>query len=221
MDLVIGKHCSVVECNVRDLLPIECSCQKFFCRNHISLEKHRCPGKPGVSPEGQTTTWSKRASCGMADCNKLTLASAFDGSGSSLSNLNDGICLECKGAFCATHRHPSSHACISANNLPPVSKSADAKAILAKNFPTISKPTGTRAPITSGKLPTDPVKLARFRAVELMKMRHKAVPGDGRDKTTSVPIEERLHVTAVADRANPSRTQVLWFRKVSIILSWL
>lgn len=101
---------------------------------------------------------------------------------------------------------------------PPVSKNDKAKALLAKNFPGTSKPTTSRAPATTAKPPTDPVKLARFKAVELMKMRHKAVPGDSRDKTTSVPLEERLHVTAVADHANLNRAEVLWFRKVSVTL---
>ena len=118
----------------------------------------------------------------------------------------------------ASHRYPSSHACTGSNAPPPVSKNDKAKALLAKNFPGTSKPTAVRVPTTTKKLPTDPVKLARFKAVELMKMRHQATPGDSRDKTKPVPLEERLHVTAIADRANSSQAEVLWFRKVRVTL---
>ncbi|GLB35272.1 putative AN1-like Zinc finger [Lyophyllum shimeji] len=63
------------------------------------------------------------------------------------------------------------------------------------------------------KVPTDPVKLAQYRKIELMKMRHRASPGDPKDSSTSAPLEERLHVKVVV--ANGAE-KLFWFRKRTI-----
>jgi len=57
----------------------------------------------------------------------------------------------------------------------------------------------------------DPKKLAQLQKVELMKMRHRAVPGDPRDKTASVALDQRLHVRVTLD--NSDQEKVFWFRK--------
>lgn len=66
-------------------------------------------------------------------------------------------------------------------------------------------------PRRATKVPTDPVKLAQYRKVELMKMRHKAAPGDAKDKSTSPPQDQRINIQLDIDE--PLR-KVFWFRKV-------
>ncbi|KAG5645850.1 hypothetical protein DXG03_005192 [Asterophora parasitica] len=91
-------------------------------------------------------------------------------------------------------------------------KSAAARALLAKNFPAASSSSSKK--IVSpriAKVPTDPVKLAQYRKVELMKMRHRATPGDPKDGLSSTPLDQRLHVKITDDGG---AEQVFWFRKV-------
>lgn len=91
-----------------------------------------------------------------------------------------------------------------------------ARAILAKNFPSTArstKNTGTarQAARIPAKVPTDPIKLAQYQKLELMKLRHRAVPGDSKDEQTSVPSDQRIHVKVIGE----SKTErFFWFRKV-------
>lgn len=56
--------------------------------------------------------------------------------------------------------------------------------------------------------------------VELMKMRHRAVPGDSKDKPSSVLVDQRLHVKVKLDvEKYASKEGVFWFRKVDASLS--
>ena len=65
------------------------------------------------------------------------------------------------------------------------------------------------------KVFTDPKKVAQLQKVEFMKMRHRAVPADPRDKPGSVGIDQRLHVR-VSHESDPEGAQkIFWFRKVS------
>jgi hypothetical protein len=97
-----------------------------------------------------------------------------------------------------------------------------AQAILVRNFPptvssTFHTPVVARRPM---KLPTDPKKLAQLHKVSLMKMRHKAVPGDPKDKGSTVPVDERIHVSVRSEMTGqPPREIILWYRKVSWILT--
>lgn len=88
-----------------------------------------------------------------------------------------------------------------------------ARALLAKNFPSTSKtkaaPTAARAP----KIPTDPVKLAQLRKIELMKMRHRAVPLDPKDKLAALLQDDRLHIKVASD---DNTEKVFWVRKVGL-----
>ena len=107
MDLNVGQHCSVASCNVNDLLPIQClRCKSHFCREHFGIDHHDCSGTStidGGSSSEQVSAWVKRSTCSFGDCNKPTLASAFDASGSKTdSALNDALCPQCSEAFCVT-----------------------------------------------------------------------------------------------------------------------
>lgn len=67
------------------------------------------------------------------------------------------------------------------------------------------------------KATTDPKKLARLRAVELMRMRHHAMPADPKDK--SVSPNERIHVKIRVNTSSPSADKLFWLRKVRMIAS--
>ncbi|KAG9318368.1 hypothetical protein JVU11DRAFT_458 [Chiua virens] len=69
--------------------------------------------------------------------------------------------------------------------------------------------------LTKKSLPTDPRKLAQLQRVNLMKLRHKAVPGDPKDRNSVVPVDQRLHVVVQAEIVGQSGKEVvMWFRKV-------
>lgn len=58
--------------------------------------------------------------------------------------------------------------------------------------------------------PRDPAKLVQWQKVELMKMRHRAIPGDPKDRNASIPPDQRHHVKVVTDNTE----KIFWFRKV-------
>jgi len=233
MDLNVGQHCSVASCNVNDLLPIQClRCKSHFCREHFGIDHHDCTSGTSTANDGSSgehvSAWVKRSTCGFSDCNKPTLASAFDVSGpKSDSALNDALCPQCSEAFCVTHRYPDAHACKGTTNstsdvLFKASQVEVAKALLAKNFPETSKALGststapaapTSASITKSKQPKDPAKLAKFKAVELIKMRHKASSGDPKDKNISVALDRRVHLYVSNEAGGEGQPVLLWFRK--------
>ena len=104
-----------------------------------------------------------------------------------------------------------------------------AKALLAKNYPKTSKIKGstsasatpTSLSILKSKPPKDPIKLAKFKAVELIKMRHKASPGDPKDKNIAVGLDRRVHlfVSNEAGGAEGGQPVLLWFRKASLVIN--
>jgi len=92
-----------------------------------------------------------------------------------------------------------------------------ARSLLAKHFPT---PTSKAPPPTSsfqvrsGKTPsTDTKKLALVQKVQAMKMRQRAIPGDPKDKATTVSLDQKLHVQVKLE--GKDTVSVLWFRKVN------
>jgi hypothetical protein len=95
--------------------------------------------------------------------------------------------------------------------------------LLAKHFSNVSAASTSSSNKTAAffasapkrKVPTDPKKLAQFQKVEFMKMRHRAVPADPRDKPGSIGIEQRLHVRVSCEGDPEAAQKVFWFRKVS------
>jgi hypothetical protein len=93
--------------------------------------------------------------------------------------------------------------------------------LLAKHFSsTATTPAGNTRPASGAprrKVPTDPKKLAQFQKVEFMKMRHRAVPADPRDKPGSIGIDQRLHIRLTFNESDPedATQKIFWFRKVS------
>lgn len=86
--------------------------------------------------------------------------------------------------------------------------------------PTSSDATASPSPApakAAKKPPTNPKKAAQLRQVALMKMRHQAQAIDPRDKTRTVPIEQRLHIKVRARDAagTMGKESVFWFLAVS------
>lgn len=64
---------------------------------------------------------------------------------------------------------------------------------------------------------SNPKKQALMRQVELMKMRHRAQPGDPKDKDKSVPLDQKLHVKVHVETKDYEK--IFWFRKVQSLTS--
>jgi len=83
---------------------------------------------------------------------------------------------------------------------------------LAKLFPDVkpgSSTTHARPP------PKDPAKLAKLRAIELMKMNHKAVPADpSHAKGSGIQAADKIHLRVIYAPPGGSKSEkVLWYRK--------
>lgn len=92
-------------------------------------------------------------------------------------------------------------------------RNPEAHELLSKHFPAKSS-TVSNSLSSLPRQPTDPKKLARLRAVELMKMRHHALPADPKDRTLSIPHTQRLHLKVIAVDDTPPTEKIFWLRKV-------
>jgi len=88
-----------------------------------------------------------------------------------------------------------------------------------KHFPTPApKVTSPRpsAQIGPGNTPgSDPKRLPLAQKVQAMKMRHRAIPGDPKDKGANVSLDQKLHVQVKL--GGNDAVCVLWFRKDLIV----
>lgn len=98
------------------------------------------------------------------------------------------------------HRHPETHMCPTSPVQPKLTSS-----LKPHHFP--AKP---KTPLR--KAPTDPKKFAQWQKMDLMKMRHRAAPGDPKDKGTSPPPIERIHVKILTEQDE----RIFWFHKVRL-----
>jgi hypothetical protein len=94
-------------------------------------------------------------------------------------------------------------------------KNEAAHALLVKHFPgAATASSGRSASVPTRKVPTDPKKLAQLQKVELMRMRHRAVPADPKDKPGSIGVDQRLHVKVRCKGDGGAIEKIFWFRKV-------
>ncbi|CAE6441491.1 hypothetical protein ACGC1H_004239 [Rhizoctonia solani] len=191
-----GAHCSLESCKVFDLLPITCpACELQFCKTHGQRDDHACTAPVGPLP---TTSSKERLGCQVEQCDRPGLVS-FKQDGKAWS------CDTCRGVYCVSHRHTDAHNCV-----PIVSgetdKKTEAQALLNKLFPDVKSQAGVSRPT---KKPTDPVKAAKLRAIELMKMKHKAVAADPR---SSAQLDDKVHLKVVWGTSE----KVLWFVKTVV-----
>ncbi|KAF9228546.1 hypothetical protein BS17DRAFT_724124 [Gyrodon lividus] len=221
MDLdPIGKHCALRTCNKLDFLPIRCNCLMWFCKLHMSPDHHDCSAMRQSSQSSPSST-AVRAKCAFLCCSKPSLYSVARATDLSRegeqSNAVAACCPGCELPFCVDHRHQKSHLCTGSSPTKDEVKNEAARVILSQNFPptltsTSHTPVVVRRP---ARLPTDPKKLAQLQKVNLMKMRHKAVPGHPEDK--GIAVDQRLHVNVRSElRGRPPRDIILWFRKTMV-----
>ncbi|KAF8197370.1 hypothetical protein BJ912DRAFT_72401 [Pholiota molesta] len=95
---------------------------------------------------------------------------------------------------------------------PSVWKTHQCPSILVKTEEPKPKPKPSASTTKSFKLarkkpPTDPVQLAQWQKMEVMKMRHRAVPADPKDKAASLPPDQRLHVRVMVGE----KENIFWF----------
>jgi hypothetical protein len=114
----------------------------------------------------------------------------------------------------SSHRHPTSHMCTPVSPTAEPVENTKARALLAKVSASSASTPRTSAK-RAVKPPTDPTKLAAFQKIQRMKMRHKAIPLDPKDKTLSPPLDQRLHIEVCYGEM----TRVFWLRKVCIRVS--
>ncbi|EIM90521.1 uncharacterized protein STEHIDRAFT_51503 [Stereum hirsutum FP-91666 SS1] len=208
MDLpLIGAHCSLSSCNELDLLPIRCLCDKQYCRKHFLPDDHACPINLTATPQ---PALDKLQRCASVNCKKPSLEAFVR---SSDTNRVPALCPRCNLAYCASHREPSSHSC----PVPLIenpAKNEAAHALLTKHFQVAGRTGSSSASNTAPKKrPTDPKKLAQLQKIELMQMRHRAVPGDPKDKPDTILIDQRLHVKIKDEVDAKGKDRVFWFRK--------
>ncbi|OAX40802.1 hypothetical protein K503DRAFT_686763 [Rhizopogon vinicolor AM-OR11-026] len=211
----LGLRCDSTSCNQFDFLPIKCHCNKVFCSNHISPDNHSCLSLDAPS-EGQPVPFVKRQRCALGDCQKLSLQSATSREDDVQTNPTPtAACQKCSLSFCVDHRHPDLHSCTGLHDREP-DKKKHAQDVLAQHFsnPSTHTPVAVRR---ATKPPTDPRKLAQIQKIALMKMRHSATAGDPRDKSSILPIDERLYLKARLEITGmPAQECVLWFKKTVV-----
>ncbi|KAI0713378.1 hypothetical protein C8Q76DRAFT_731204 [Earliella scabrosa] len=212
----VGAHCALPSCNLNDFLPIRCRCQQLFCREHVAPDVHDCPLQR-ATPTSSDAHALKLQRCAAQGCNKPSLES-FIANPTDTTNRSPAVCQACTQAFCAQHREPSTHACTPPDitSAEPVQeKNAAAKALLAKHFgskPATSPANPARA---SAATKPNPKKEAQQRQLAVMKMRHKAQPGDPKDSAASVSMDQRLHLK-VSQAAVDGSERIFWFRKTIV-----
>lgn len=207
----VGLRCNLTSCHEVDFLPIKCHCNKVFCRYHISPDKHTCASLDVLS-EGHAPI-VKRQRCALGDCEKPSLDNTISQEVNvETKPTSSTTCPKCLLSFCIHHRHPDLHSCTGLQKQESDEKK-DAQDILARHFsnPLSHTPLVVRRTV---RPPTDPKKLAQIQKVTLMRMRHSATAGDPRDKSSTVPVTERLHIIAQLEVTGmPVQERVLWFRK--------
>lgn len=203
----LGAQCALESCNERDFLPIQCSCLKLFCRFHISPDSHGCAAARQPATTKSQPGLVTRPKCAFPGCNKPSLI--ISPPMTDQADSGEERAAAAWSSFCVDHRHEKSSllsGTSDGDNHVPVQD-------LARHLPVHSS--CTPVAVRSAKLPTDPAKLAHLQKVNMMKMRHKAVPGDPKDKG-SIPVGQRLHVN-VRYEADGSKESILWFRRSIVV----
>lgn len=113
------------------------------------------------------------------------------------------------------HRYPDVHACTpSGADENPSEATSKARALLAKHFGSGTTKAASNPSTSSAPSSASP-KSAQVKKVEMMKMRHKAVPADPKDKPASVPATARLHVRVRVEDSEDEK--IFWLKKVNTV----
>ncbi|KIY69598.1 hypothetical protein CYLTODRAFT_372403 [Cylindrobasidium torrendii FP15055 ss-10] len=205
--LDVGRQCNQSNCHQVDFLPIRCSCTAYFCRDHITPDAHECPTH--VSSNTSSPSGAQPLDrCSLEHCEKPSL-----GAFAAEEAKKDALCTRCRLAFCAEHRYPDVHACTPSSGSEHTRENSKARALLTKHFGVGTAKTATSSSTPSASSSTSP-KSVQVKKVEMMKMRHKAVPADPKDKPASVPAATRLHVRVRVEDGEDER--IFWLKKTTV-----
>ncbi|EIW81071.1 hypothetical protein CONPUDRAFT_82142 [Coniophora puteana RWD-64-598 SS2] len=157
--LGVGQQCSAPSCHLIDFLPFKCQhCNENFCGDHFSVSGHKCPkydeskhnrvapscplcNEPVAIPPGQdpnvrmdrhintecsviTGKAAKKSTpvCTRGKCGKVLFAPIS--------------CDKCRKQFCASHRFPSDHDCVSLSTASTATKLRSKPAMSTPSLPT-------------------------------------------------------------------------------------
>ncbi|KAG8762955.1 hypothetical protein FRC11_006822 [Ceratobasidium sp. 423] len=189
-----GAHCAIESCQIFDLLPITCpACELLFCKTHAQRDDHACTAPVAALP---ATSLKGRIGCHVEECDRPGLVSFRQ-------DDKEWSCDACRGVYCVSHRHTDAHKCVPVAG-PATDKKAEAQALLGRLFPDVKSQAAR--PV---KKTTDPAKAAKLRAIELMRMKHRAVAADPR---SSAQLKDKVHLKVVWGTSD----KVLWFVKTVI-----
>jgi len=97
----IGDRCSRHDCKEFDFLQVKCDkCDRVYCKNHILLDLHDCPGRhqtPG--DDHPAPNLQKRSGCALEGCTKLSLES-FVADAAQTEKRQPAVCPNCGKSFC-------------------------------------------------------------------------------------------------------------------------
>ena len=96
----IGDRCSHQDCKDFDFLQVKCDkCGRVYCKNHILLDLHDCPGRSQATGGGSAHDVQKRSRCALEGCAKLSLES-FVVDAAQTEQRQPAICPDCGNSFC-------------------------------------------------------------------------------------------------------------------------
>ena len=96
----IGDRCSHQDCKEFDFLQVRCDkCGRVYCKDHILLDLHGCPGSYQTSGDGSTREIQKRSRCALEGCTKLSLES-FIADAAQTEQRQPALCPDCDNSFC-------------------------------------------------------------------------------------------------------------------------
>jgi len=167
----LGHHCSWLECQQLDFLPITCvHCKKSFCKDHYPAETHSCPEKPNhVVADLASLSRPENYPCCVEGCGR--------------HELSPITCPHCNVQVCLAHRHQQDHSCKSL--VIPTHKMTATKAVVDQ---IINKDSVTKS---RRKLKSKAAQKTAAK-VQLMKLKQHSVGVAG------VPHSERIHFLVTA-----------------------
>ena len=96
----IGDRCSHQDCKGFDFLQVICDkCGRAYCKNHILLDLHDCPGRYQTTGNSPTRETQKRSRCALEGCTKLSLES-FVADAAQTEQRQPALCPNCGNSFC-------------------------------------------------------------------------------------------------------------------------
>lgn len=96
----IGDRCSRQDCKEFDFLQVTCDkCARVYCKHHILLDLHDCPGRLQPAGDGSAHDIQTRGRCALEGCTKLSLES-FIADTAQTEQRQPALCSECGKSFC-------------------------------------------------------------------------------------------------------------------------